>query len=87
MKILLDRFKSKSSNDKRKGVTVSFKNGKKLLSELNMTEDLSEFETYRKERLASTKYRLVFEVNPVCTNVLFNTATEIVKDEGSVSAT
>ena len=87
MKILLDRFKSKSSNDKRKGVTISFKNGKKLLSELNMTEDLSEFETYRKERLASTKYRLVFEVNPVCSNVLFNTATEIVKDEGSDSAT
>lgn len=83
MKILLDRFKSKSSNDKRKGVTVSFKNSKKLLSELNMSENLSEFETYRKERLASTKYRLVFEVNPVCTNVLFNTATEIVKDEGS----
>lgn len=83
MRILLDRFKSKSSNDKRKGVAVSFKNGKKLLSELNMTENLSEFETYRKERMASTKYRLVFEVNPVCSNVLFNTATEIVSGEGS----
>ena len=37
---------------------------------------------YLDEKDASDKYRLIFTINPVCSNVLFNAITEVVKDEG-----
>ena len=40
------------------------------------------YQVYLDEKDASDKYRLIFTINPVCSNVLFNAITEVVKDEG-----
>lgn len=40
-------------------------------------------EQFQGERNACTKYRVIATVQPYCTNVLFNTCTEIVRNEGS----
>ena len=42
---------------------------------------------YVQERNACESYRMIFTVNPVCTNVLYNAVTEPVFCEGSYSAT
>ena len=41
---------------------------------------------YIEERNACENYRMIFTVNPICTNVLFNAVTEPVYKEGSYSA-
>ena len=38
---------------------------------------------YDKEKDESDLYRLIFTINPYCTNILFNTFTEVVYKEGS----
>jgi hypothetical protein len=86
MEILQDKYKGKRTNNKKDAVGVSLKNSKRLLPETRMAVSLSELDVYNQERRACTKFRLIFEVNAVCSNVLFNTATEIVKDEGSDNA-
>lgn len=44
------------------------------------------YDLYTEERDACENYRMIFTVNPVCTNVLFNAVTEPVYKEGSYSA-
>ena len=41
---------------------------------------------YLQERDACENYRMIFTVNPICTNVLYNAVTEPVYKEGSLSA-
>lgn len=38
---------------------------------------------FEHERATSTKFRLILTINPYCTNILFNTVTEIVQNEGT----
>ena len=59
---------------KRNAVTIP-------LSDVGTTVNL--YDLYNSERNACTKIRLVCTINPLCTNVLHNAVTEIVKDEGS----
>lgn len=51
---------------------------------LNKAWDM--YQLYLKEREACDQIRLICSVRPLCTNVLFNPVTEIVKDEGSPNA-
>ena len=44
------------------------------------------FDLYTQERDACEDYRMIFTVNPVCTNALYNAITEPVFKEGSYSA-
>ncbi len=44
---------------------------------------VNEYALFMKEYDDSNKYRLVFTFNPICSNVLFNTITEITQNEGS----
>lgn len=83
MEILLNKNKSKRSNAVANDITLDFTAKRRLLSEHNMTEALNVTELYDMERSKTTKYRLALELNVVCTNILSNIATEIVKDEGS----
>ena len=39
-------------------------------------------EIYTGELNSSKKYRLIFNINPICSNVLFNAVTEVVYNEG-----
>lgn len=48
-----------------------------------ITSKLNEYTLFMKEYNNSNKYRLIFSFNPICSNVLFNTITEITEKEGS----
>lgn len=64
-------------------IDVNLKQTTKTLPFPNVSTTLSQRSVYEEERQAGTKFRLILTVMPYCTNVLFNSLTEIVKDEGS----
>ena len=82
-KILLDRNKSKRSVDVEKGFLVPLSTDERLLPFDDISDVVNLKEVYDKEKDESDLYRLIFTVNPVCSNVLFNTFTEVVFKEGS----
>ncbi len=84
-KIFLEGFDSKKSVNKNEGLNVELRGKRKLLPTNDVADVISEFEQYREERNACNIIRLTCQVNPICSNVLFNRVSEIVKDEGSPS--
>lgn len=54
-----------------------------ILPHEHIEAKIDEYALFLKEYNESEKYRLVFSFNPICSNVLFNTITEITKNEGS----
>jgi hypothetical protein len=87
VKTFLEGFDSKNSVNTSGGLNVPLRGNRKLLP-LNGVEDvISELGVYNDERRACNKIRLTCQVNPVCSNVLFNRVTEIVRDEGSSAVT
>lgn len=84
IQITLDKAYYKKATNKKKSLTINFQGNKKLLPEYDYVEgSVSAFERYNKEREECQKLRLTLQVNALCSNVLFNPITEIVKDEGS----
>ena len=86
-KIFLNEFSSKKSTSNTSGLNVSLGGKRKLLPTTDMSYVISAYEQYQKERENCNIVRLTCQVNPVCTNVLFNRITEIVKKEGSSGIT
>ena len=86
-KILLGKSRGRRSVNTSEGVSVSLCGVRRQLPIGDLSENISEYEQYMAERKASNKIRLTLQVNPICTNVLFNSVTEIVKDEGSLTPT
>ena len=82
-KIFLQSHLSKKSSNTSNGVNVQFKGRRKLLPTNNVSEIVSQYDQYLLERESCNKIRLTCQVNPICTNVLFNPITEIVRYEGS----
>lgn len=82
-KIFLQKFNSKRSVNTSEGLNVSLKGKRKLLPTNDLSETISQYDVYTEERNNSNIIRLTCQVNTVCSNVLFNKVTEIVKDEGS----
>lgn len=85
-KILLNRFKSKRSSNVDNSLSVDLSTERKLLPTDSISETIDSYEEYIKEKDSSDIFRLIFTVNPVCSNILFNGKTEIVLDEGSDNA-
>lgn len=83
MDILLNKQKSKVSNNTNSFVPIRLTNGAKLLPTDSLVTTINEVELYNQERQASNIIRLTCTINPICSNVLHNTITEIVKNEGS----
>ena len=54
---------------------------------LDVKKTVDQYEIFEKERQECNKYRIILTINPFCSNVLFNTLTEIVKGEGSLRPT
>ncbi len=81
-KIFLQSHRSKKSSNTSSGLNVQFKGRRKLLPLNDVVESVSQYEQYLEERKACNKIRLTCQVNPICTNVLFNSITEIVRNEG-----
>ena len=83
MKELLNKKRSKVSTNKDNYMSLELGNQMKKISNHTDQHLIDVYQVYLDEKDASDKYRLIFTINPVCTNVLFNSITEIVKDEGS----
>jgi len=82
-KIFLQGFDSKVSSNTSEGLNVQFKGRKKLLPLNDVAEVISQYDQYTEERENCNIIRLTCQVNPICSNILFNKITEIVKNEGS----
>lgn len=83
MKILLNKYKSKVSTNVNNSIHVDLIGKNRILPVDKMETAINEIELYNSERKNSNIIRLTCSVNPICTNVLFNNVTEIIKDEGT----
>ena len=83
IKIFLNQNRSKNSINKAINQHIDLKANKRIYIEDNINGVISSFDTYNDERKKSNKVRLICNINPICSNVLFNPVTEIVKNEGS----
>lgn len=81
-KIRLNSTTSVNSVNVDNFVDVELKQSTKLLPPTNTVDKVNIYEVFEEERSKSDKYRLIFTINPICTNVLFNTLTEVVRFEG-----
>ena len=82
-KVFLQSHISKQSSNTSNGVNVQLKGKRKLLPTTDMSESVSQYEQYLEERGKCNKIRLTCQVNPICSNVLYNSVTEFVRNEGS----
>lgn len=86
-KIFLEKFGSKQSVNTTEGLNVPLKGNRRLLPTGEYAGIISAYDQYMKERGACNTIRLTCQVNTVCSNVLFNRISEIVRDEGSDKVT
>lgn len=86
-KIRLNSTSSVNSTNVTNFVDVELKQSTKLLPHMDTVDKVNLYEVFEEERNKSDKYRLIITINPVCTNVLFNTLTEVVKFEGEGNKT
>lgn len=82
-KIFLEGFNSKKSVNTDEGLNVGLKGKRRLLPTNDVADVISQFDQYQEERKTCNVIRLTCQVNPICSNVLFNKISEIIKDEGS----
>lgn len=82
-KILLNKNKGKTSTNVNNSLTIQLKGSKRILPCDPMETSISEIDVYNNERENCSKIRLTVQVNPICSNVLFNNLTEIVRNEGT----
>ena len=75
------------SGNEEKTIDIDLSSKSRLLPYSSTADMFSLNDLYIKERDECNKYRMIFTVNPICTNVLYNSVTEPVFKEGSVSAT
>ena len=83
--ILLDSKREKFAYNEDKFIRVNLDSNQGMLPVSEMTSSVNEYHQYFAEHNASNIYRLLFTINPICSNVLFNNVTEIVYNEGSKS--
>ena len=82
-KLFLEKNRDKFSNDVERSINMGLSTKTRMLPSDDALDEFSLFEQYNRERDECNKYRLILNVNPVCTNILFNARTEIVVNEGS----
>ena len=85
--ILLNKNRGKRSVDVESGLMVPLSAEERILPFDDISDVVNLKEIYDKEKDSSDLYRLIFTINPICSNVLFNTYTEVVYREGSDSCT
>jgi len=82
-KILLNSSINKKSVNENSSLTLNLTGNEKLLPEDSIDGTIDAYDVYIDERKKSNKFRLVVNINPFCSNILFNPYTEIVKNEGT----
>ena len=83
MKLFLNENSSYLSNNVEGVVNTTLSTKNCLLGNNDITTTISLLDQYNKERDNCKNFRLIFNINPVCSNVLFNFKSEIVLNEGS----
>ena len=73
---------SKKGLDNENSVSVEIKSAQTALPADSAAEAVDQYTQYMKEKDASNKYRMIFTISPICSNVLFNRVTEVVSNEG-----
>ena len=81
--IFLQKNNSKKSVNTSNGVNVTLVGKRRLLPTNDIANVISQYDLYNEEREKCNKIRLTCQINAMCSNVLFNPITEIVKNEGS----
>lgn len=69
--------------DTDNNVSINLSSTYKLIHNINESAEIDIDEVWKKEKDTSSKYRLIFTIENVSSNVLFNPLTEIVNDIGS----
>lgn len=83
MKIKLNKNQSVSSIEQDKTIPLDLKRTQGLVFYRDIINNVNAQNVFNEERLQCNKYRLILTINPYCTNVLFNSFTEIINNEGS----
>lgn len=86
-KIFQQGANSKKSSNVNNGLNVRMGGKRRLLPMNDVAEVVSQYEQYQEERKNCETIRLTCQVNPICSNVLFNGITEVVRNEGSDTVT
>lgn len=81
--IRLNSTDSVNSVDRENFLDVEIKQHTKVFPFGDVIDTIDQRQQFETEREKCTKYRLILTVNPYCSNILFNTVTEIVQNEGS----
>lgn len=81
--IRLNSTDSVNSVNKENFLDVEIKQHTKVFPFGNVIDTIDQRQQFETERENCTTYRLILTVNPYCSNILFNTVTEIVQNEGS----
>ena len=82
-RIRLNSTDSVNSVNKENFIDVEIKQHTKVFPFSNIIDTIDQRQQFETERENCTKYRFILTVNPYCSNILFNTVTEIVQNEGS----
>lgn len=81
--IRLNSTDSVNSVNKENFLDVEIKQHTKVFPFGNVIDTIDQRQQFETERENCTTYRLILTVQPYCSNILFNTVTEIVQNEGS----
>ena len=82
-RITISSAENKKANALDRALNVRLSGIGRILPESKISSVLDAYDEYISERSKSNKFRLVFNIKPICSNLLFNPITEIVKDEGT----
>lgn len=83
---LQEKSLNRTSDNAEKSLNVDLSAKSRLIPFSTTAGMLSLNKLYTDERDACETYRMIFTVNPVCTNILYNAVTEPVYKEGSEDA-
>ena len=83
MEIILNKVNSKKSNNCNNVLATQLMGSKKLLPQNQIFKQINEIDIYNSERENCNLIRLNCVINPICSNVIFNTFSEVIKNEGN----
>lgn len=84
--ILQEKSLNAKQDNAEKSLSVDLSAKSRLIPYSTAAGMLGLYDLYTEERDACENYRMIFTVNPVCSNILYNAVTEPVYKEGSYSA-
>lgn len=84
--IILNSSINKKAVNENSSLSINLIGNKKVLPEDSINDTIDSYKIYLNERENSNKFRLIINLNPFCSNILFNPFTEAVKNEGTDNA-